>query len=58
MEEGVMKWITQEGGGTHTVEAYFRWRGAGNNAGVFRQNGNMPLLGELTVAHLEVEAHR
>ena len=23
MEEGVVKWITQEGGGTHTVEAYF-----------------------------------
>jgi hypothetical protein len=58
MEEGVMKWITREEGGTHTVEAYFVGAEQETMPGRSDKTETSSNLGKLTVAHLEVEAHR
>ena len=53
-----MRWITREGNGTHTVEAYHIGVEQEIMQGCSDKTETWPDSVKLTVAHLEAEAHR
>ncbi len=57
-KEGVIKWITREGNGTHTVEAYLVDVEQETMQGCLDKTTTCPNSEKLTVAHLEAEVHR